>query len=110
MRRTILSGSGKLVQHISYIDNVIIPSIPQTSSEPTFLKAAMRTTNGQDQDESGGTEDVHVVGANGLEPNGGSTHRDRLDRMDVGFAARVLENEETIGAKNEIKLLPKGNG
>ena len=40
MRRTNLSGSGKLIQHISYIDNGIIPYIPQTSSEPTFLKAA----------------------------------------------------------------------
>jgi hypothetical protein len=66
VRRTNLSGSGKLVQHISYIDNGIIPYIPQISSEPTFLKAAMHTTNGQDQDESGGTKDVHVVGTNGL--------------------------------------------
>jgi hypothetical protein len=30
--------------------------------------------------------------------------------MDVGFAARVLKNEETVKAKNEIKLPRKGNG
>jgi hypothetical protein len=42
-----------------------LPAVRETNSSGS----AMCTTNGQDQDESGGTEDMHAVDANGLEPN-----------------------------------------